>query len=284
MTETFGDRLTAAVERCGAPVCVGLDPVLERLPEGVGGEGMGAMEAFCIGVLDAVAGVAPVVKVQSACFERHGWEGTHLFESVVKSARERGLLVIADAKRGDIAISAEHYAEAMLSGASAADALTVNGYLGGDALEPFVDVAGREGAGLFVLVRTSNPGSDGFQGLRLEDGRTVAEAMAGLVRSCGAGLIGERGLSSVGAVVGATKPEEAERLREAMPDQVFLLPGYGAQGGDASGLKRFARAEGDGVLVTASRSVIYAGEGDQWRLGVREAAEKLRDEVADALG
>ncbi|QDU71787.1 Orotidine 5'-phosphate decarboxylase [Mucisphaera calidilacus] len=279
----FGDRLSAAVSACGAPVCVGLDPVLERLPD-ASGEPLAAVERFCTGVLDAVAGVAPVVKIQSACFERYGWAGVRLLESLIVGGRERGLLVINDAKRGDIAISATHYAKALLSGDAAADALTVNGYLGVDAVEPFVAVAEREGAGLFVLVRTSNPGAETFQGVGIEGGGDVSSAMARMVRGVGAGLVGASGLSSVGAVVGATKPEVAERLRGEMPEQVFLLPGYGAQGGDASGLRRFATERGDGVLVTASRSVIYAGEGAGWREAVRGAAERMRDEVGAALG
>ncbi|MEQ9460074.1 MAG: orotidine-5'-phosphate decarboxylase [Phycisphaeraceae bacterium] len=281
---SFADRLMLAVERTGSPVCVGLDPVLERLPVRAD-DPIDAVRTFCMGVLDGVAGVAAAVKPQSACFERYGWRGVRLLEEVLAGARERGLLTINDAKRGDIAISATHYAEALLGAGSHADALTVNGYLGADTLSPFVEVAAREGAGLFVLVRTSNPGSDEVQGERLVSGGTVAEHLARMVDRLGAEHVSSAsGLSLLGAVVGATKVEDAEALRGLMPRQVFLLPGYGAQGGDASSLRRYATVEGRGVLVTASRSVIYAGEGADWVAGVHGAAERMRDEVGAALG
>ncbi|WP_428386340.1 orotidine-5'-phosphate decarboxylase [Mucisphaera sp.] len=285
MSEHFADRLQKAIDVCGAPVCVGLDPVLERLPV-TAEEPLAAIETFCEGVLEAVAGVVPVVKFQSACFERYGWRGVRLLESLLVRGRERGVLSINDAKRGDIAISASHYAEALLGQADSADALTINGYLGQDSIEPFVEVAKREGAGLFVLVRTSNPGGDALQATTLAGGGTVASCLAEIVRACGAGLLGDQtGLSCVGAVVGATKADEAERLRAVMPEQIFLLPGFGAQGGDAKGLRRFATAEGRGLLVTASRSVIYpGGTGSDWRGAIRLAAERMRDEVAAALG
>ncbi|HYE02463.1 MAG TPA: orotidine-5'-phosphate decarboxylase, partial [Phycisphaerales bacterium] len=220
---SFADRLAEAVARAGSPACVGLDPVLERLPEEVRGayaDPGQALVAFSRGVIDAVAGIVPAVKFQSACYERH--DLARELRGLVLEARAAGLLVVLDAKRGDIGISAEHYAHAAFSGPGGADALTVSGYLGPDALAPFL----VDGHGLFVLVRTSNPGSDQVQSLRLEGGRSVAEMMAGHVRRLGAERVGSAGLSDVGAVVGATKAADAAALRELMPEQVFLVPGY----------------------------------------------------------
>lgn len=283
----FADRLAEAIDATGSPVCVGLDPVLDRLPGSVrsgASSDEGAIEAFCEGVLGAVAGVVPVVKVQAACFERYGSSGWAVLERVVGVARERGLLVVLDAKRGDIGLTAGHYA----AGVSrlGADAVTVSPYLGTGTLVPFMEA----GLGVFVLVRTSNPEGDGLQTATLEDGSSVASLVGGQVASLGEGAVGRRGLSDVGAVVGLTKAEEGALLRGVMPDQVFLLPGYGAQGGDAAGLSRLVRAGAGsvgeaGVLVTASRSVIYAGgTGEGWASSVREAAEGMAGGVRRAVG
>jgi orotidine-5'-phosphate decarboxylase len=275
----FADRLADAIDRAGTPACVGLDPVLDRLPEPVRAghwEPARAIGAFCTGVLDAAAGIIPAVKIQSACFERFGAEGVRALEHVVRDARSRGFIVVLDAKRGDIGISAEHYAAAAFDHLHA-DALTVSGYLGPDTLEPYR-------GGLFVLVRTSNPGSDGVQSQRLADGRTVAEMMADHVRALGEPRRGDRGLSDVGAVVAATKPGDGPTLRRRMPDQFFLIPGYGAQGGRAEDVRGMvrpgARSPGQwGVLVTASRSVIYPGDEGDWCDAVRQAARRFADEV-----
>ena len=286
----FADRFLAAAERCGAPVCVGLDPVLDRLPDAVRGDDpLDAVETFCRGVIDAVAGIVPAVKPQLACFERYGSAGYAVYESVVEYARSAGLLVISDGKRGDIGTSAAHYAAGLVTGndfAVGSDALTVNAYLGVDGLEPFADAAAAAGAGLFALVRTSNPGGDALQSLRLIDGRTVAEAVADAVAGLGEHHLGERGYSLLGAVVGATKPVDAAALRRRMPRQLFLVPGYGAQGGSAEDVRACFNPDGTGAIITASRSVIYPpdpGTGD-WQAKVADAAKALRDEVADLLG
>lgn len=275
----FSDRLADALDRAGSPVCVGLDPVLDKLPEPVRAahwEPPRAIAQFCAGVLEAVAGTVPAVKVQSACFERYGAEGVRTLEGVLSDARARGLVTVLDAKRGDIGVSAEHYAAAAFEHGRA-DALTVSGYLGPDTLTPYP-------GGLFVLVRTSNPGSDAVQSLKLADGRTVAEMMADHVRALGDARRGSRGLSDVGAVVGATKPGDGPALRARMPDQVFLVPGYGAQGGTADDIRGMlrpgARSPGEsGVLVTASRSVIYPGGEGDWREQIRAAARRLASEI-----
>jgi orotidine-5'-phosphate decarboxylase len=297
----FADRLAAALDAAGSPVCVGLDPVYEKLPSalrcGTGGLAsqqadagpVAAIARFCEGVLQACRGVIPVVKPQSACFERYGPEGVALLRHVCLRARELGYLVLLDAKRGDIGVTAEHYA-AMAFGQMQADAVTLNGYMGPDTIEPFLKDPSR---GVFVLVRTSNPGSDAIQSLRLADGRTVAELLADHVASLGASSVGTCGLSGVGAVVGATKPTDAAALRARMPRQVFLIPGYGAQGGTADDLRRMvipgARSAGtSGLLVTASRSVIYAfassqGEAPDWAGAVHAAARGFSAEVRAVL-
>jgi orotidine-5'-phosphate decarboxylase len=284
----FADRLAGAVARKGSTLCVGLDPRIELLPpELVTGLKPGragrarAYERFCEGLIDAVADEAVAVKPQVAFFEALGGYGLTALERVCDVAAERGLLVIADAKRGDIGSTAEAYAEAWLAprdgGRPVADALTVNPYMGGDSLDPFLAACGR-GAGLFVLARTSNPGSSDLQQQLLADGRPVWERTAELIAQWGAGLIGECGLSSVGAVVGATHPEAVERARELMPAQVLLLPGVGAQGGSAADLAPAFRDHPAGGLVVAARSVIYAWRdrrGD-WQQSVRAAAAELR--------
>src|SRR5262245_47993805 len=260
----FADRLHAAINRCASPVCVGLDPVLESLPEEVRArhhEPVAAISEFCRGVLRAVAPpgkpMVPAVKFQSACFERYGSRGLAVLEEQVVAAVGLGLVVVWDAKRGDIATSASHYAAAAKR--LKADAITVSAYLGASGVAPFLDA----GLGVFALVRTSNPDSDAVQGQRLEDGRSVGEMMAAHVAELGSLRLGSSGLSALGAVLGATKASEASALRTLMPRQIFLVPGYGAQGGTAEDIRAMLRPGakspgGAGVLVTASRSIIYA--------------------------
>ncbi|MCC6677706.1 MAG: orotidine-5'-phosphate decarboxylase [Phycisphaerales bacterium] len=277
----FADRLDRAIRTAGSPVCVGLDPVLGSIPGDVRArrpDAAGAIEEFCSGVLRSVSGVAPAVKFQSACFERYGSAGVAVLERSIGLARSLGLVVVLDAKRGDIGISAEHYAAAARG--LGADAITVNGYLGPSTLEPYLE----GGLGLFVLVRTSNPDSDAVQAHRLADGRSVAEMMADAVATAGHERLGACGLSDVGAVVGATKSSEGRALRARMPEQVFLVPGYGAQGGTAEDVRALLRSDGRGVLVTASRSVIYAKGDGSWTDAIAAAARKLADEIRTVVG
>jgi orotidine-5'-phosphate decarboxylase len=292
-TTGFADRLIKSIRAAGAPTCIGLDPVLERLPDAVRSvhpRPIDAIAAFCTGVLDAAQGHAAAVKFQSACFERYGGAGVAVLGDLMAAAASRGWTVILDAKRGDIGISAEHYAAAVRSGApvegtAGAHAITVNGYLGPATIEPYM----KAGLGVFVLVRTSNPDSDIVQSARLEDGRTVAEMMADHVATLGQGWMGQHGYSDVGAVVGATKAADSRALRERMPKQFFLVPGYGAQGGTADDIRALldGRHEtGGGVLVTASRSVIYAFEqGDgAWEKAITRAAIAFATEVSSVVG
>lgn len=276
----FADRLDAAIRAVGSPVCVGLDPVIASIAEAVKArrpDAVGVIGDFCTGVLKAVAGLVPAVKFQAACFERYGPGGVEALERGMELARSLGLVVVLDAKRGDIGISAEHYAAA--GAGLGADAITVNGYLGPSTVEPYLSA----GLGVFVLVRTSNPDSDLIQAHRLADGRSVAELMADTVAGLGRTRVGSARLSDVGAVVGATKSSEGAALRARMPDQIFLVPGYGAQGGTAEDIRALLRPDRRGVLVTASRSVIYA-KGEDWTAAIKSAAKQFADEVRQVVG
>lgn len=274
----FGDALTAAT-RAKSPVCVGLDPVLSRLPEGVSKDPEGVL-TFGKAIIDAVAGTACAIKPQLAYYETMRWEGMKVFWQTCAYAKEQGLLVIADAKRGDIGSTAEAYAEAYLYEDSPVDALTVNPYLGSDGVTPFIELAAKNDKGLFVLVKTSNPSSGDVQDLPVGD-EVVHEHLAQLVESWGMHHIGpETNFSFVGAVVGATYPEELPYLRTIMPHIPFLIPGYGAQGGTAEDVKRGFLPDGTGAIVNASRSIIYASQDSDYA----EAAGAAAREMADALG
>jgi orotidine-5'-phosphate decarboxylase len=282
----FSDRLADSVELKQSQLVVGLDPVLELLPDELQAEAPAdALVRFCCGIVEVVAPFAVAVKPQSAFFEAHGSEGVRACEQVCAYARAAGLLVIADAKRGDIGSTARAYAAAFVEprgdAPPLADAMTVNPYLGRDALEPFLDAARREGAGIFCLVKTSNPGGADVQDVVLTDGRRLWEHVADLVRELGEELIGERGLSSLGAVVGATFPHEVARARELLPQAPLLLPGIGAQGGSPTELAAAFNAGPGSALVSASRSVIYAYRtaGGDWRAAAAAEAERLAREA-----
>ena len=264
----FGDRLAEAVERKRSQLVVGLDPVFE--PDAA------AVREFCYGIVDAVAPHAVAVKPQSAFFETHGADGRRAFEEVCEYARAAGLLVIADAKRGDIGSTAQAYARAFIP---LADAVTVNPYLGGDSIEPFLDACRREGAGIFCVVKTSNAGGADVQDVTLSDGTRLWQHVAGLVATWGEDLVGSGGLSAVGAVVGATFPRAVAEARRLMPKAVLLLPGVGEQGGDPAELAPAFASGAAGALVSASRSVIYASRGADWRAAAGAEAERLAREV-----
>jgi orotidine-5'-phosphate decarboxylase len=239
-------------------------------------QGLNEVEAFrifCGGVLDAVAGIAVAVKFQSACFERLGSIGVALLGTLRQDASDKGLQIILDAKRGDIGISAAHYAAAATV-EGPCDWITVNPYLGIDGIEPFLDA----GLGVFCLARTSNPSGDAIQLQQLKDGTTVAESIAELLAICGDKYLGNSGWSSLGAVVGATKPKEAVQLRAIMRKQIFLMPGIGAQGASVKDVSA-CFSQGHGALVTASRSVIYPPSDTHWQTDIANAAKKLSDEL-----
>lgn len=299
MSDHFSDRLDAAVKEKGNPICVGLDPRFENLPPEIAAAALRehgdtpraraqAFLAFNKAILDAVGDIVPVCKPQIAFYEELGVEGLRAFEETIRYAKAKGLLVISDAKRGDIGATAEAYARAYLGGPSAAfdvDALTVNPYLGRDTLEPFVKTGAANGRGIFVLVKTSNPGSGDLQDLTLKDGRSIREHVAQMVHDLGSNHRGSCGLSDVGAVVGATYPEEARALRAAMPDTIFLIPGYGAQGGSAKDAAAGFRDDGRGAIVNNSRGIIFAYMKDKRHFAdaARDAALKMAVELREAL-
>lgn len=301
----FADRLIAAVRRKRSRVVVGLDPRIDSLPRSFRPRGAGradvakAFERFCREIISIVHPYAAAVKPQIAFFEEFGAPGFAAFERVCAAARDRGLAVIADVKRGDIASTAEGYARAFFGGAGAspmADAVTVNPYFGWDGVEPFVRIAGEKGCGVFLLVRTSNPSSAEIQNLPVNvRGRRVPmyEEVARMVSRWGQPFVGRGGYSAVGAVVGATHPSEARRIRKIMPKSFFLVPGYGAQGGTAEDVRVCFRRGGMGAIVNASRSVIFAhrqkpyaeqyGER-RWTAAVEAAVIRMRDEINRAIG
>ena len=279
----------------GSPVCVGLDPRFDRLPEALrrGGRPADQVEAvgeFCRQVIEIVAPIVPAVKPQIAFFERYRQEGVRVYFELVELARRLGLIVIGDIKRGDIGSTAEAYAAAHLAEEPAPDAVTVNGYLGADGLEPFLGVAKVAGKGAFVLVRTSNPSAGTIQDFADASGKKLYEHMAEQVAALGdgEGLVGSSGYSCLGAVVGATYPQEARRLREIMPRQIFLVPGYGAQGAGAQDCAAAFKSDGTGAIVNASRSVIFAYQrqelgGLDWKKAVETAAKAFADDIRRAI-
>jgi len=294
----FADRLAEAVERKRSQLVVGLDPVVDLLPVELRGEAAGgraaaagAVERFCKGIVDAVAPYVAAVKPQAAFFEALGSDGWKAFESVARYAREAGLLVIADAKRCDIGPTARAYATAFLEPRNGdpplADAVTVSPYLGRDSLDPFLAACRRDAAGLFLLVRTSNAGAAELQDALLSDGRPVWKHVASLVDAWGEDLVGARGLSSVGAVVGATVPRIVGEARREMPRAIILLPGVGAQGATPADVARAFTSGPSSALVNASRSVIYAyrdAPPDDWRGAAGAEAARLSAAVWSAAG
>jgi orotidine-5'-phosphate decarboxylase len=292
----FGDRVAGAVDRKRSQLVVGLDPSLDLLPVELRGEAhlgpehaADAVARFCNGIVDAVAPYAVGVKPQLAFFEALGSDGLRALEEICAYARSAGLLVIADGKRGDIGSTARAYASAFLEPRGAlpalADALTINPYLGRDSVEPFLAACRRDGAGLFVLVKTSNAGGAEVQDLVLSDGRKLWQQIAELTHEWGAELVGERGLSSVGAVVGATFPREVAEARRLLPQSVLLLPGVGAQGGSPADVARAFTSGPASALVAVSRSVIYAYRGGaEWRSAAGLEAARLAREIWSVSG
>jgi orotidine-5'-phosphate decarboxylase len=293
---SFGDRLTERVAQRESQIVLGLDPDPARLwPDAVErapaeGPAMrraaSAVAMHCAALIDAAGPACVAVKPQLACFERLGADGWAVLAAVVDHARASGLLVIADGKRGDISVSAAAYAQALVGstptpfgevGGLGTDAFTANPLLGVDALEPLIGGARAVDGGVFVLVRTSNPGAADVQDLKLDGGGTVWERLAQIVARLGEA--GEAsGLADVGAVVGATAPEHVARMRELMPDAPFLLPGIGAQGGRVEDLAPAFAPGRAGGLVSASRSIAAAHEslGGEPAAAARAEAERVR--------
>jgi orotidine-5'-phosphate decarboxylase len=298
----FADRLITAVRRVGNPVLVGIDPRMEDLPTGFldrfPGSRSGVAEAFKVfgcGVVDAVRAMVPAVKLQSAFFEMYGPEGIAALHDITRYAKEHGLIVIMDGKRNDIGSTAEAYARAYLGKVPIgdrfeatwqADALTVNPYLGSDGITPFVRVAARENKGVFVLVRTSNASAGELQDL-VAGGKPVYRHVADHLGRWAADHVGESGYSLVGAVVGATYPEQLAELREALPGILFLVPGFGAQGAAAADVAAAFRDDGLGAIVNSSRGLTFAYRrpafarfGSDWQGAIQQAVREMVDDLA----
>ena len=295
-TTLFGDRLADAVERKRSQLLVGLDPRPDLLPVELVGDvhydraaAADGCARFCRGIIDAVAPYVVGVKPQLAFFEALGADGFRAFEEACAYARAAGLVVLADAKRGDIGSTSRAYAAAYLEPRDeeppVADAMTVNLYLGRDSLDPYLAACRRHGGGLFGVLNTSNEGAD-VQGLALSDGRPLWQHLARMIHELGEDIVGSRGLSSVGAVVGATHPRAVGEARRLMPQAVLLLPGVGAQGGSPADLARAFTSGPASALVSASRSVLYAfrSTGEDWRTAAALEAARLQREVWAVAG
>jgi len=307
----FADRLLDAIKAKGSPIAVGLDPIYSRLPEEIRGSkelndefdsesAVDAIFEFSTRVLRAVAPHVAAVKLNSAFFERYYWEGIEAYYSLIEEADDLGLEIIGDVKRADISHTARAYAQAHLSNPEftdmedivAPDAITVNPYLGIEALSPFVDIAVEQGKGIFVLVRTSNPEAASIQDFTDAQGKKLYQQVAQQVEGLAGQekLLGQSGYSCVGAVVGATDPQAAGQLREMMPHCLFLVPGYGTQGGTAEAVKACFKPDGTGAIINASRSIIYAYErqeyqhlADQWEDAVQQAVIDMKQQLNQAL-
>ena len=283
MARNFADNLLAAIGEKRVPACVGIDPVYARLPSEINENpalndetdseaALDAIREFCLQTIRIIAPMVPAVKLNIAFFERYYDEGIATYYELVEEAANRGLIVIGDVKRGDIGSTAEMYARSALGDPDfsdlddrvAPDAITVNGYMGLDGVQPFIDVARNEGKGVFVLVRTSNPSATEFQEARLEDGKTVCELVGQHVEEWATadGMIGDGDYSCLGAVVAGNNREQIMKLRAIMPHCLFLVPGWGAQGADPEDVKACFKSDGTGALVSASRSVIYAYDSE----------------------
>ncbi len=303
LPDHFADRLIGAIRRKRNPVLVGLDPRAESLPKGLlAGEGHEAVArayvAFCRGIIDVVAPLVPAVKPQAAFFEQLGPAGCAALWEVMRYATEKGLVVILDGKRNDIGTTAQAYAEGYLGGVGfqpaqkqspwGADALTVSPYLGDDSITPFLTIAKERGAGIFVLVKTSNPGGGRFQDL-VADGKPLYRHVAEFVEALAVKSRGSEGYGIVGAVCGATYPEQLAELRQTMPSTLFLIPGFGAQGGTAKDCAAAFDERGLGGIVNNSRGIIFAHSrveywdkfGDaRWQEAVEAATRDMISQLA----
>ncbi|MBA7483695.1 Orotidine 5'-phosphate decarboxylase [subsurface metagenome] len=312
MSSHFGDRLFDAVKGRKTSLVVGLDPVYSRLPSAIrshrqmndefdANAAVDAIFDFCTQAMRIVAPMIPAVKVNIAFFEKYLWEGIETYYALISEADDLGLEIIGDVKRGDIGHTAELYAAAHLENPElvgledtlAPDAITVNGYTGTDGIEPFADMADKQGKGLFVLVRTSNPSAAEIQDFADAEGRKMYEKLAEVVGRIAnkAERIGSNGYSNIGMVVGGTAPRVTTALRQKYDKVWFLVPGYGSQGASAADCVRFCKPDGTGALINASRSIIYAYEkpkykeqfGDDWKRCIEQAVIDAKMDLANAM-
>lgn len=311
MANHFGDRVSEAIKKKGTCLCVGIDPVYSQLPRQIIerkdlndemdlAAALDAVFDFCTKVLRVVSPLVPAVKINSAFFEKYYWEGVENYYSLIQEADELGLEVIGDVKRGDIGSTATAYAEAHLKNPDfvdmdylvSPDAITINGYAGLDGIIPFTDIAVEEGKGVFVWIRASNPSSATLQNFSDASGKRFFEHLAEQIAAlaCEKKFIGQSGYSNIGMVVGGTAAEEAKNLREQYPHILFLVPGIGAQGADASECMQFCREDGAGALISASRSIIYAYNepkyqeqfGDNWEKCIEQACLDMKAALSTA--
>jgi len=312
MASHFADRLFDAVKSKKTSLVVGLDPVYGRLPSAIrshremndefdANAAVDAIFDFCTQTMRIIAPMVPAVKINIAFFEKYLWEGLETYYSLISEADDLGLEIIGDVKRGDIGHTAELYAAAHLENPELAgledtlapDAITVNGYTGADGIEPFADMAGKQGKGLFVLVRTSNPSAAEVQDFADAEGQKMYEKLAEVVGRIAnkTERIGNSGYSNVGMVVGGTAPDVTTVLRQKYDKVWFLVPGYGSQGASAADCVRFCKPDGTGALINASRSIIYAYEkpkykeqfGDDWKRCIEQAVIDAKVDLANAM-
>ncbi|MFA5863810.1 MAG: orotidine-5'-phosphate decarboxylase [Phycisphaerae bacterium] len=311
MSSNFADRLLEGIKAKGSPIAVGLDPQYSRLPLSIRENkelndeldtesSIDAIFDFATKVLRIVAPHVAAVKLNIAFFEKYFWEGIEAYYSLVEEADDLGLEIIGDIKRGDIPATNEVYARAHLANPEftnmedllAPDAVTVNPYFGIEALRPFLNVAAEQGKGVFVVCRSSNPEAVEIQDFVGANGKKLYEHVAELIAKISSEphVMGNSGYSCVGAVVGGTDPVAAKRLREIMPNNLFLVPGYGTQGGTAEAAKACFKNDGTGAIVTATRSIIYAYELDKykdcptWEKAVEQAVIDMKEQIRAVLG
>jgi len=306
------DRLQEKIKNKRNPCIVGLDPVITLMPTYIVKNPSGyknplkavsdTIKTFNKLIIDCIADIVPCVKPQMAFYEQYGSYGLEAFEETVQYAKRNDLIVIEDAKRGDISTTATAYANGHLGEVDIysnislpsldVDLVTVNPYLGSDSILPFAQVCEKYGKGIFVLVKTSNPSSYELQNRVVDSNISIYEIVANFVNKIGKKYIGKKGYSAIGAVVGATYPEEARKLRSLMPNTIFLVPGYGSQGGKAEDVVPCFNKDGYGAIVSASRSILYAYRDTQYKnrfkpsefyLAAREAAINMRDSVVNTL-
>jgi orotidine-5'-phosphate decarboxylase len=311
MANHFGDRLFESVKSKRTPLIVGLDPVYSRLPAAITtrsdmndefdvDSAVDAIFDYCTQVLRIVAPMVPAVKINIAFFEKYLWQGVESYYSLISEANEHGIEVIGDVKRGDIGHTAEAYAAAHLENPEMAgledtlapDAITINGFAGEEGIEPFAETATKQGKGVFVWVRSSNPGAAAIQDCDC-DGQKVYEKIAEVVGKIGdkPERIGKAGYSNIGMVVGGTTAQTAAALRKKYDKVWFLIPGYGSQGATAADCVRFCKHDGSGALINASRSIIYAYEnpkykeqfGDNWKKCIEQAVIDAKLDIAKVV-
>ena len=312
MPNHFADRLCDAVKSKKTPLVVGLDPVYSRLPDAIrthrdmndefdAAAAVDAIFDFCTQTMRIVAPMVPAIKINIAYFEKYLWEGIETYYSLVSEANELGLEVIGDVKRGDIGHTAEAYASAHLENSELVgledvlmpDAITINGFAGIEGIEPFANVADKEGKGIFVWVRSSNAGAAAIQDFADSTGQTMYEKLAQVVGEIAnkPKRIGKSGYSNVGMIVGGTSPKATAALRKKYDNILFLVPGYGSQGATAADCVRFCKSDGTGALINASRSIIYAYEipkykeqfGSDWKKCIEQAVIDAKVDLANAM-